>query len=482
MTSSIFQETVNAQKALIDKLAPENIKAWVKEYFNLDMGQIHVIWFKHYLLNDKCKQLLLEAPMGHAKSTYVGVVYSIHLICQYQMNLIPKLSILLGGASLERAMDLLRAISFHLENNEKLINDYGPFKADNPEKWTEKIIYVLKSEASEHPTIRVTATESKTTGKRATHLIGDDIVDYDNSTTELQRMKVKRWFNSLFLTRLEPDGYIRIINTEYGEYTLTQDIIQKRNGLYQYFDTAVYKAIDEKENFGPKGELWPEYYNYDALMKKKANMSITEWELCYQNNPKAMEGSIFKIEHLKHYKALPPNLKIYQGIDLSISTRGDFFVIMTIGIDDNENIYIMDIYRDRITFPEQVKAIQTKNAIYKPYAIGIDSQAYQEAMPQHLRSISALPMKMLKTTKSKPERMIGLSYYFQNAKIWIPEPDVQQWAYVFIDELLSYTPTMQDHSPDQLDALDYALQVGLGQAQRKFLGEALGHKRKMITI
>ena len=468
---SIFQNEVLNQTEKYERLKPENFDKFVKYYFNFDMGTCHKEWFKKYIFNTNVKKLLIEAPMEHAKSTYISVIYPMWLMCNN-----PRISILLGGSTLERSADNLRKIKAHFENNERLIEDFGPFRAKNPIKWTEKVIYIQATEESGHPSIRITAVGHATAGIRCDVFIGDDLVTLETSMTEGQRNKLKRWFCVVALTRVGPSGWVRILGTEYGENTLYQDIIHKRSGEFQDWNSVVYQAINEK-NIGPNGELWPEYWPLDKLMERKGDIGTIAFEVAYQNNPRAMSGKIFKHEWIRYFEILPENCSNFMGVDLAISesANADYFAIVVIAIDPKtEGVYIIDILRDKLSFKAQCDAIVVKSAHHSPAAIGIESVAYQRALPQQLKSFATLPLKEIKTTQNKAVRMMKLAYYFENGKIFMKKEQLK-----FIEEFLGYDPDA-GRSPDQLDALDFALEVGLGRLHRKFLAVSEGHARKAV--
>ncbi len=67
--------------------------------------------------------------------------------------------------------------------------------------------------------------------------------------------------------------------------------------------------------------------------------------------------------------------------------------------------YVLDWYRDRIDFPTQVRMVEKLAEKWKPSQIGIESNAYQQALPQQLKKTSILPIKEVKSTKDKVTRI-----------------------------------------------------------------------------
>ena len=457
---------------VLDRLKPENFDKFCSYYFDYEMAECHKEWFK-YIFDENIKRLLVEAPFGHAKSTYIGVFYPIWLIMTN-----PKIRIILGSNTLELSTDRIRAIRNNFENNERLIEDYKILhgfspKPQDPQKWTEKAIYVRGVDLDGPPSVRAAATNAAIAGKRCDVFIGDDLIDDKNSATVQLRKNTKDWFGQMALSRLEPDGMVRLMGTEYGEFTLYQDIIIKRHGQFMDWIAIVYKALDDK-NKGPKGELWFEYWPFEKLMKRKNEIGVLAFELGYQNNPKANnEFGIFKESYLKYYSKSPEGLQIFQGADLAISLKenANYFALATIGLDKDQNIYLLDMFRAHLTFEPQMDVINEYYAKWHPIFITIEKNNYQAALPEHLIKISALPIKVVTQTESKEYRLSKLSIRFENGKIHI-RPDM----YEFIEEYIKYDPTDKTTSPDQLDSLDIALVGALENVTRKVITTIAGEK------
>lgn len=493
LTESLERE-FEQQRAIENRLRPEMFPAFCEYYFTDEnisyaMGACHKEWASKYFLaykgeietpedilnKAKYRHILIEAPTGSAKSTYFGVF----LVIWYLINN-RQLRIMLGSHSLSKGKELLRAIKNNLESNPKLIEDFGIFKPSNPIKWTETEIYIEGARKAGAPSIQIVSVEGAAAGKRCDILIMDDALDDKNSMTEILRRKIKTWFDGMALSRLEPNGLVRMIGTDFGEFCLYQDIINKRNGQYSDFITAVYRSIDAK-NIGPNGELWPEYWPYDKLMSEKNLRGTLAFERYMQNNPKAAsELGIFKEKWLQYYPNLTDDLRnklsLYMGVDLAISTKetADYFVILVVGIDPKtENIYLIDIYRKHVGFSEQVNQILTYQNKWNCLMIGIGNKAYQDAMPQHLTSFKTMPIKGIDESTPKAARLTKMSLYFERGKVFI-KPTMTE----FVEEYLTYDPDDKCKSPDMLDGLYFALECGLNSLNNRFVSTVAGENRK----
>jgi predicted phage terminase large subunit-like protein len=156
---------------------------------------------------------------------------------------------------------------------------------------------------------------------------------------------------------------------------------------------------------------------------------------------------------MQFYERPPDGLKIYQGIDLAISEKetADYFVLITIGTDANGNIYILDLYRDRLSFKSQQEIIKIKAQQWQPVSIGVEINQYQRALAQELIRTTNLPIRELQTTKDKVIRAQRRSALFENKKVFLRKDMT-----AFIDELCLFPDASHD---DIFDAFDFAVTV-----------------------
>jgi predicted phage terminase large subunit-like protein len=180
----------------------------------------------------------------------------------------------------------------------------------------------------------------------------------------------------------------------------------------------------------------------------------------YQNDISlAKQGKIFRFEWMQFYNnvsELPAplhQLKIFQGVDLAISERetADYFVIVTIGIVVTGEIYVLDYFRDRISFKVQKETIVLKAAQWQPIRIGIETNQYQRALAQELVRTTTLPIKELDTVKDKVTRAQRRSALFENHKVYL-----RRDMTAMVDELCLFPDAPHD---DLFDGFDFAITV-----------------------
>ena len=408
----------------------------IKNVLGYDCRPLH----EAILTNISNNRITLDlAPRGMGKSTIGDVSYCISKIVQDR-----NIRILIVSNTQRQAEAFIREIKNHLQGNEKLINLFGSFDEDNSQKWSESELTVSgRTSPKKESTLTALGASGSVISKHFDIIIADDICDFENCRTELQRKKLSEWYRTALLPTLEPGaGELHILGTRYNPGDLYQDMIN--SGLYQ---VQVQSAINDNVS------LWPEKFTLEDLLLKKSELGSLIFNLQYQNDiTLAKQGHIFRYEWMQFYDMAPPGLKIFQGVDLAIAQTetSDYFVLMTVGYDQGPGIYyILDIYRERISFNQQQSVIKLKAEQWQPLSIGIESNAYQKALGNELIRTTSLPIKQLMTIKDKVSRAQRRSALFENGKIRI-----RRDMTALIDELCLFPDAAHD---DLFDALDFAL-------------------------
>ncbi len=303
------------------------------------------------------------------------------------------------------------------------------------------------------------------TGKGADVLIIDDPVkNAEEANSQTFRDKTWEWYQSTAYTRLEPDASIVIIMTRWHEDDLAGRILNSMNeGNGEHWEVISLPALAEERDIlgrNPGEPLWPERYDLKKLEITKSTTGSYWWSSLYQQRPQPPEGGILKLSWIKHYNPneLPPldELSIYQAWDLAISQKetADYTVCTTVGVSRDKHIYVLDWYRDRIDFPNQVRMVETLAEKWKPLQIGIESNAYQQALPQQLKRTSMLPIKEVKRTNDKVTRISSAFVHFENGKILLPENHHELEN--FINEYIYFPQGKHD---DMLDSTELAIEL-----------------------
>ena len=121
--------------------------------------------------------------------------------------------------------------------------------------------------------------------------------------------------------------------------------------------------------------------------------------------------------------------------------------------ENNDEIYqehILDHYEGHLTFGQQVKMIFDWYDNYKPINVGIESNAYQAALAQHLKETrSDIRVKRINTRIDKVTRAWKVAQRFEAEEIRIIRGQQR-----IIDHLVAFPG---GRFKDLFDALDLAL-------------------------
>lgn len=159
------------------------------------------------------------------------------------------------------------------------------------------------------------------------------------------------------------------------------------------------------------------------------------------------------------------------GVKMNVdgTVKADWFVIVT-AARINALVYLLDMYRAQIPFPEQVKAIEREHRQWKSYKIGIENHAYQWALGQAAfeRGLPVVPVtypgdKVYKAQLATPHFETGrvrIRAVNENGHL-VPHPAFKR----FITEALDFP------FGDYDDCVDAAVGAVLMCTSEEFLGQ-----------
>ncbi|MFC1693299.1 hypothetical protein ACFL1R_07335 [Candidatus Latescibacterota bacterium] len=382
--------------------------------------------------NPKNDRISILAPRGHAKSTWLSIIYPIWKIVNNR-----EIKIIIVSDTGDQAEMFLRAIKDELEANVSLLNDFGKFyrKPTNgsPNVWKACDITVLRNSRSKEPTIICGGTGKRIVGRRADLIIVDDPLNDDNTDSERQRRKTLRWFRKTLTPILNPEtGKIIVIGTRKHPDDLHTEL--GRNPRYKQF---VFRALEGDKT------LWPERWPIKRLLREKEEIGTIVFAQEYQNEPINEETSHFSREWIEkcydyssqfqdHYNG---DLPVFIGWDLALVTdrfkaeerNTDFTVGITIALGEDGTRHVIDIFRERGLTPAQVlDVIKWRAKKFNPTLISIENNLFQSLYEQQLISETDLPVVGHTTGREKMDVFKGvpsLSVLFEKRKYRLPRGD-----------------------------------------------------------
>jgi predicted phage terminase large subunit-like protein len=298
-------------------------------------------------------------PRGFFKTTILTITHAISL----QINT-PSIRIAVISSVLANAKDMVTAIGHPYLVNERFrmyFEKYCPKKPQSPDTiWTQTEIHVPNRGGRPvlEGTFEAFGADSTLTSRHFDHIIIDDLVTRENSTTRDQMDKVKQFYRAIFPLRNDPHTPIDIIGTRWDDYDLYGDL--EKDEDVELIKIASYTT----DASGEKIPTWPERYPIDELMKIKQGKKMGSYlfSCLYQQDPVPQENAVFKASYFKYFKYNPAKNTIVRDDDVEIPVGNTYMAVdgateegkndystIVIGCQDyKENVYILDVWFKQI--------------------------------------------------------------------------------------------------------------------------------------
>jgi predicted phage terminase large subunit-like protein len=465
--------------------SPDFHKKIVSKLLNLDIGS----------------KLAVVAPRGHAKSTLINLVYPLHRILFDEEKFI-----LLISESEKQSKFYLETIGNEIEYNEKLIYFFGDRKGRNWGKEEKEFIAGFDEEGNPNSYCKVLirGTGQKVRGLkygayRPTLTVIDDGEGERNTATQTLRDQFRQWLNGAVIAG-SGDSKLIFIGTIVDEESylnrIAGPLAYDRNGKRKIkgWDSLFFQAIlqDNKDGFftasgkeildkkGKPKVLWEDYRPYDWLIAERDRL-VSEGDVAYfyqeyQNIPMDDSFRVFKKENISYWEGTFDNangfpviyqdfegdtyetpVNIFMGVDPASSEniKADFSVIMVIGVDAENNIYIIDYHRGQMAPMDLADKLFEMIEFYEPKIINIEETGHvmlSDYMTRESKKMGKFyNISPKKAIKSKFYRIKQLQPYFASKAMFIKDA---HWE--LEQELLNF----KEHGSfkkDTLDALRWAI-------------------------
>lgn len=279
-------------------------------------------------------------------------------------------------------------------------------------------------------------------------LIDDPLKDREEADSELQRNKIWDWYTSTAYTRLAPKGAIVVIQTRWHEDDLTGRLLQEAEKGGDQWEVLDLPAITADGS-----ALWPDFYPLDVLERYRSVLPARDWSALYQQRPTPEEGAYYKRDWFRYYDIKPAHLRIYGASDYAVTEDGgDYTVHLVAGVDPDDNIYVLDVWRGQTASDQWVQVFLDLVKQHKPLM-------WVEEQGQIIKSIGPFIDKRMReeriycrreqvtSASDKPTRSRSIQARTAMGKVYLPSK--APWLPAFEGELLSFPAGKHD---DQVDA------------------------------
>ena len=322
------------------------------------------------------------------------------------------------------------------------------------------------------------------TGRGGDFVILDDpIKDSLEAGSPTLREQLWTWFTQVLMTRLmTASASIVIVQTRWHEDDLVGRLTDPTNPHYTAEEAAKWKIInlpalaEEDDPLGrqPGELLWPERFDMEFMVAQR-RLDRAGFSALYQGRPSPEDGDLFQRENLVFYdrKNLPKDLRIYAASDHAVGvdkTRNDATCLMIVGVDSNDDIYIIDTWWEKQPTDKVVDAMLALMRKHKPLIWWAEKGHISKAIGPFLKKRMAeektyCRIEEVTPVHNKVQRAQSILGRMAMKKVFLPKHSV--WTQKAVDELLKFPQSRHD------DFVDTIAWIGLGLSRLAAPGGAV---------
>jgi len=478
--SKVEEELLMAQNDLVafGKLfLPDDFMRSETPFFHYEVGDA---------VNDlKIRQLAVILPRGHGKTVMTK--------CSILHDFVFTQEPLFYGwvaASSKISVPNLDYVKYHLEYNEKLLYYFGDLKG---RKWTEDDIELKNGTKLISKSNLSGIRGGAKLHKRYDLIVLDDFEDENNTVTPESRAKINNLVTAVVFPALEPHtGRLRINGTPVHYDSFINNVLIAWDRAKAAGDDFSWKVITYKALQPDGTPLWPSWFGHKEMERKKKfytdSGSPQKFYQEYMMEVQSAEDAIFTREHIKYWDGdfvheketgvsyihttdgdVKP-VNIFTGVDPATDSDrrdSDFSVLLTIGVDINNNVYVIDCLRKRslpvLGIPGEsqkgiVDHIFQLNNIYHPSLFTIEetsmSRPIFQALTAEMRRRNDFSIKYCAEKPGNRQSKRDRIQEILAQRFSIGSIHIKKSMYDLQREIITFGPRM-GHD-DTIDALAYA--------------------------
>lgn len=268
------------------------------------------------------------------------------------------------------------------------------------------------------------------TGRGAHVLAIDDYLKNRKAAdSDTEREDQWNWYRSTARTRVEPGGGILITATHWHHDDLVGRLrkLAAEDPNADQWEEIRFPAIAEEQDALGRQEgdaLDPERFDLAALLNLKASVGDREWAALYQQRPTDEEGAIFKRDWWRHEdpRYAPTGSRWLVG-DLAFSRnrQADYTVFGLWQVEPGPVYRLLDVYRERLTFPESRQAAIRLMGKYRFRAAIIEKKGQTDDRFKEWASGIGFPVLWYTPDRDKVQRAHAVTPMIAGGQVILPK-------------------------------------------------------------
>jgi predicted phage terminase large subunit-like protein len=411
-------------------------------------------------------KLLIIAPPNSAKSSWNSIVRPCHYLGQH-----PDQSLIFITASDSMAGNFGSTVRAALDGNPKHRAVF-PDPLTRPSKtrgWSGDGLYLRGTPAgTKDPAYKSVSLNTNIMGSRANGIILDDPLDQKAAVSAAEQRRAKDYYDQTIVPRLQPvTGWLIAIMTRFHEADLASHFIRLSEEAKDWLVIRT-PQIAQEGHTDPMGRkpgdlLWPSRITEAYVEAEQRRMGTAEFNLVHQGDPTGIGGDVFREEGwfqplpLDFWGKIFPTCRTVQAWDLAFSEnkRACYTVGVTVAIDRDFNLYLLNVVRKRMTIMETEQTLVKLIKLLRPLVIGIEeSRFHQELTRAMVRRVLGQVMcniQLVRPDADKTARAMLPAARAEAGKVFVNRDAV--WYRTFMQECLGFPNTRYK---DQVDAFSLA--------------------------
>lgn len=429
---------------------------------------IHKKWTT---LCSQYRHLIIWSHRASGKTCQVSIARTV-----WELGRDPTLRFLILSNTSEIAVRIVKAIANLIKNNATVRKIFPHLQPSEEGPWTNTQLKVVSTSQAKDPSVRAAGIHGSVTSARTDRVIIDDILDFENTSTEGERKKTMAWYKATVPGCLTRRSKVLIVGTAYHP----ADFIHEMSSVAGY-NSFRFPLVNEQGTI-----TWPALWSPERIEALRAELGPAEFArqaLCKARDDGearfkqewidlALEAGtglplIYTAEDLLR-EFTPEELataRIYTGVDLSTGKKKrktDLTSFFTFLETTDGRRRVLMIEAGKFTGPEIIQRVKDNHERYNS-TIAVEDNGSQAYIIQFASEGTNIPIIPHTTGKMKTDPILGIEglaielangmWIIPRTKAGVIHPEVAAW----INDMLFFDPKV--HTGDRLMSCYFAREL-----------------------